>query len=111
MVTSVGEYYLLRFKTANIGSPPQVRITKTNAIGSTIEGDYTVGMVTHSSGTVYSSFILTGATPVTRPADYLLNKITGTTITGDWDSTLTLSIVAGQLVHSGYGRIRSLEIN
>lgn len=58
-----------------------------------------------------SSMIPTTTTPVTRPADFLLNKITGTTVTGDWDSTLTLSIVAGQLVHSGYGRIRSLEIN
>ena len=58
-----------------------------------------------------SSMIPTTATPVTRPADYLLNNITGTTVTGDWDSTLNLSIVNGQLVHSGYGRIRSLEIN
>lgn len=58
-----------------------------------------------------SSMIPTTTTPVTRPADFLLNKITGTTVTGDWDSTLTLSIVDGQLVHSGYGRIRSLEIN
>lgn len=58
-----------------------------------------------------SSYILTSDSPVTRPADYLLNKITGTTVTGDWDSTLTLSIVNGNLVHSGYGRIRSLEIN
>lgn len=58
-----------------------------------------------------STMIPTTATPVTRPADYLLNKITGTTVTGDWDSTLNLSIVAGKLVHSGYGRIRSLEIN
>lgn len=58
-----------------------------------------------------TSLIVANATPVTRPADYLLNNITGTTVTGDWDSTLTLSIVNGQLVHSGYGRIRSLEIN
>lgn len=58
-----------------------------------------------------TSLIVTDTTPVTRPADYLLNKITGTTVTGDWDSTLTLSIVNGNLVHSGYGRIRSLEIN
>lgn len=58
-----------------------------------------------------STMIPTTTTPVTRPADYLLNNITGTTVTGDWDSTLTLSIVAGKLVHSGYGRIRSLEIN
>lgn len=58
-----------------------------------------------------SSLIVTSTVPVTRPADHLLNKITGTTVTGDWDSTLNLSIVAGKLVHSGYGRIRSLEIN
>ncbi len=63
-------------------------------------------------GNVNSSTpIITGAASVTRPADFLDNKITGTTVTGDWDSTLTLSIVAGNLVHSGYGRIRSLEIN
>lgn len=64
-----------------------------------------------TSSTIMSSMIPTTTTPVTRPADFLLNKITGTTVTGDWDSTLTLSIVAGNLVHSGYGRIRSLEIN
>ncbi len=58
-----------------------------------------------------TSPIKTTTAPVTRPADFLLNKITGTTVTGDWDSTLTLSIVNGNLVHSGYGRIRSLEIN
>ena len=57
-----------------------------------------------------SSYILTDASPVTRPSDYLLANTTGTTVTGDWDSTLTLSIVNGQLTHSGYGRIRSLEI-
>ena len=62
-------------------------------------------------GILPTSPIKTITSPVTRPADYLLNKITGTTVTGDWDSTLTLSIIAGQLVHSGYGRIRSLEIN
>lgn len=58
-----------------------------------------------------SSMIPTTTTPVTRPADYLLSNITGTTVTGDWDSTLNLSMVDGQLVHTGYGRIRSLEIN
>ena len=58
-----------------------------------------------------SSLIVTTTVPVTRPAEFLLNKITGTTVTGDWDSTLNLSISNGQLVHSGYGRIRSLEIN
>lgn len=109
-VVSVGEYYLLRFKTTNGGSPPQLRLAKTDSAGDYVVGDYTVGMVTHSSGTVYSSFILTGATPVTRPADFLSAAVTGTTVTGDWDSTLTLSIVDGQLVHSGYGRIRTLEI-
>lgn len=62
-------------------------------------------------GDVITSPIKTTTSPVTRPADFLANKITGTTVTGDWDSTLTLSIVAGELVHSGYGRIRSLEIN
>lgn len=62
-------------------------------------------------GQLTTSPIPTTTSPVTRPADFLLNKITGTAVTGDWDSTLTLSIVAGQLVHSGYGRIRSLEIN
>ena len=58
-----------------------------------------------------SSVIPTGDVLVTRPADFLINKITGTTVTGDWDSTLNLSIVNGKLVHSGCGRIRSLEIN
>ena len=54
--------------------------------------------------------VITDRTPVTRPADFLTSKITGTTVTGDWDSTLTLSIVNGQLQHSGYGKIRILEI-
>lgn len=62
-------------------------------------------------GSISSSYIPTTTTPVTRPADFLLNNITGTAVTGDWDSTLILSIVNGNLVHSGYGRIRSLEIN
>lgn len=62
-------------------------------------------------GILPTSPIKTITSPVTRPADFLLNKITGTTVTGDWDSTLNLSIVNGNLVHSGYGRIRSLEIN
>ena len=111
-VVSQGDYYQISFKTTNIGSPPVLRLTKTNSNTSqAIAGIFTVGLVTHELGTVYSSFILTEATPVTRPADFLLNNITGTTVTGNWDSTLTLSIVAGNLVHSGYGRIRSLEIN
>lgn len=78
-------------------------------------GDYVIyGDAQYIITDNYRSFITpikTTTAPVTRPADSLLNKITGTTVTGDWDSTLTLSIVAGQLVHSGYGRIRSLEIS
>ena len=74
-------------------------------------GDVIVHSIQSELGTRPTSLIMTEATPVTRPADFLLNKITGTTVTGDWDSTLNLSIVNGQLVHSGYGRIRSLEIN
>lgn len=62
-------------------------------------------------GKVPSSPIKTTTTPVTRMADTLSLKTKATSIKGDWDSTLTLSIVDGQLVHSGYGRIRSLEIN
>lgn len=59
-----------------------------------------------------SSYIKTTTAPVTRPADFIQSKVTtGTTITGDWDSTLNLSISNGQIVHTGYGRIRSLEIN
>lgn len=58
-----------------------------------------------------TSPIVTTTAPVTRPADFIQSKVSGTTITGDWDSTLTLSISNGQIVHSGYGRIRSLEIN
>lgn len=61
-------------------------------------------------GNTASTYILTTTAPVTRPADFLQTKVTGTTITGDWGSTLNLSISNGQIVHSGYGRIRSLEI-
>lgn len=62
-------------------------------------------------GKVPSSPIKTTTAPVTRLADILSLKTKATSIKGDWDSTLTLSIVEGKLVHSGYGRIRSLEIN
>lgn len=90
--------------------------TSNNGVRRATEGtDYstafTVKKIQVEQSSYPSSFIPTATTPVTRPADYLLNKITGTTVTGDWDSTLNLSIVAGKLVHSGYGRIRSLEIN
>lgn len=82
---------------------------------ATSVGDYVVIDCVYASSDNhmdrYATPIKAINTPVTRPADFLLNKITGTTVTGDWDSTLTLSIVAGKLVHSGYGRIRSLEIN
>lgn len=62
-------------------------------------------------GNIPTSPIKTTAAPVTRLADILSLKTKATSIKGDWDSTLTLSIVGGQLVHSGYGRIRSLEIS
>lgn len=63
------------------------------------------------AGGLPTSWIKTGANTITtRPAEFLTTKVSGTTVTGDWDNTLTLSIVNGQLVHSGYGRIRSLEI-
>ncbi len=62
-------------------------------------------------GSVPTSPIKTQGEPATRAADQLLSNITGSTVTGDWDSTLSLSIVDGQLVHSGYGRIRTIEIN
>ncbi|WP_352338299.1 hypothetical protein [Psychrobacter sp. 16-MNA-CIBAN-0192] len=58
-----------------------------------------------------TSPIKTTTASITRPADLLSSKILGTKLTGDWDSTLNLSIVNGQLVHSGYGKIRYLEIN
>lgn len=59
-----------------------------------------------------TSPIKTTTAAVTRPADFLTSKITtGSTLTGDWDSTLNLTLVNGQIVRSGYGRIRTLEIN
>lgn len=89
------------------------KLTSTDV--ATSVGDYVVIDCVYASSDNhmdrYATPIKAIDTPVTRPADYLLNNITGTTVTGDWDSTLTLSIVNGQLVHSGYGRIRSLEIN
>lgn len=78
---------------------------------STRLGDIRVHAMQLESGNRLSSFIVTNTVPVTRPADFLQTKVSGTTITGDWDSTLNLSISNGQIVHSGYGRIRSLEIN
>lgn len=58
-----------------------------------------------------SSIVPTTTTPVTRPADLLSANTTGTTVIGDWDETLSLSIVGGELTVSGYGYLRSLEIN
>lgn len=60
-----------------------------------------------------SSYIPTGASTVSRSDEYLYNltETTGTTITGDWDKTLSLSIVGGYIEHTGYGTIRRLEIN
>lgn len=83
----------------------------TSCIAVASAADFKVKLPQWEIGDNFTSSIPTTTTPVTRPADYLLNNITGTTVTGDWDSTLNLSIVNGNLVHSGYGRIRSLEIN
>jgi len=115
----LGDWYLLSVVTEASGASTKTydvswgnEISGTydiiSKIGDYIELAYPLMSVTNE---VVSTTIVTDLTPVTRPADYLLNNITGTTVTGDWDSTLNLSIVNGQLVHSGYGRIRSLEIN
>lgn len=59
-----------------------------------------------------TSPIKTTTAAVTRPADFIASKVTiGSTLTGDWDSTLNLSLVNGQIQHTGYGRVRSLEIS
>lgn len=50
------------------------------------------------------------ASSITRPADFIATKITtGSTLTGDWDATLNLTLVNGQLSWTGYGKIRRLE--
>ena len=118
-VVDLGDWYLLSVVTVIGGTSSKTYdVSWGNAISGTFDivskiGDYIeiAYPLMASTNEVVSTTIVTGLTPVTRPADFLLNKITGTTVTGDWDSTLTLSIVAGNLVHSGYGRIRSLEIN
>jgi|GEM_PF-5208344 len=63
-------------------------------------------------GSYQTSPIPTINLPVTRPADYLslMNIVDAKSVTGDWDSTLKLTIVNGQLNHSGYGKIRSMEV-
>ena len=124
-IKKVGELMLISYVLQDTGSWNMVSNSvvsvkfykefNSNAASRTFVGDgvseFGVIAVDAKVENQVSSMIPTTATPVTRPADFLLNKITGTTVTGDWDSTLTLSIVAGNLVHSGYGRIRSLEIN
>lgn len=95
--------------SSSTGNATYIGLTK--FAGQSVKGELRVHARQAELGTKTTSFIPTFNTPVTRPADFLTSKITGTTVTGDWDSTLTLSIVAGKLVHSGYGRIRSLEIN
>ena len=57
-----------------------------------------------------SSVIVTQGTPVTRAADNLQTVKNILSIKGDWDTTLTLTVSAGKLVHSGYGRIRTMTI-
>lgn len=108
-------------------------IKTTNGAGNVLHRQYRMGVGTFRFSTVTSvlgdyaiyssqmyclvdspSFvaepILAASSPVTRPADYLSINVIGKTVTGDWDSTLKISIVDGQLVHSGYGRIRKLEV-
>lgn len=82
-------------------------------IGRTYAGvPVLLGLFQEEIGNHASSLIKTTSAAVTRPSDFITSKITtGSTLTGDWDATLNLSLVNGQIVHSGYGRIRSLEIN
>ncbi|MGM8890653.1 phage head spike fiber domain-containing protein [Psychrobacter sp. 1Y1] len=84
----------------------------TNGGVSSKFSDIIVNGMQFELGATPTSFIVTNTTSVTRPADFIASKITtGTALTGDWDSTLNLSLVNGQLSWTGYGRIRSLEIN
>lgn len=57
--------------------------------------------------------IINDIAKTTRPSDYLLLKneySKAIRVKGDWDITLELEIVEGQLLHTGYGKIRRLEI-
>lgn len=57
-----------------------------------------------------TSPIKTTTAPSTRPADFIKTKKPIAKVKGDWDSTLNISVVDGQLAHTGYGRIRTMEI-
>lgn len=96
----------------NLGTALRFNIPSSTyvAMGSGLAA--TTKYVQHETGKVSSSYIPITTVPVTRPADFIASKITtGSTLTGDWDATLNLSLVNGQLSWTGYGRIRSLEIN
>lgn len=110
-VEPVGNYYLLTLFAVDGGKPAITRITSTTTAAVETAGVFTAGYLMQAEVANTTSYVhVAGAAAVTRPADYLSATVTGTTVSGDWDSTLTLSIVDGQLKHSGYGRIRSLEI-
>ena len=77
-------------------------------------GDMQIRALQLEDGNTPSSLIVTDQAATTRPADFLNFNgniiIGGNYISGDWDDTLQLSIVDGQLVHSGHGQIRRLEV-
>lgn len=62
-------------------------------------------------GTLPTSPIKTTTTPVTRLADILSLNVQAYSVWGDWDSTLSITVQAGALVVSGYGRIRAINVN
>ena len=62
-------------------------------------------------GSVPSSPIKTTTVPVTRLADILALKAPALSVAGDWDSTLSISLVGDKLIHTGYGYIRSLVVS
>jgi hypothetical protein len=90
--------------------------TATKPTSSAYQGDGSSGMeLAYPSFSLNNhipqSVIETRGTPITRPADFLTtSNVAAQTVTGDWDATLTLSIVDGKLKHEGYGTIRNLEI-
>lgn len=62
-------------------------------------------------GKVPTSPIKTTTAPVTRLADILSLNTKAYSVWGDWDSTLSITVQAGALVVSGYGRIRAINVN
>lgn len=98
------DYYIKTDQdTVNISGLLYPKIVSQYALYYQVEGLNTQQLPT--------SPIKTTTAAVTRPADFLsLKFITGSSLTGDWDSTLSLSLVNGQIQRTGYGRIRSLEV-